>query len=178
MKKKKDPPKCLKCEKVLKWPKWSGQKSLPVELDGKKHICDVPPTDLEEDHLDEEEVPRSEFDQRISAEELSLQGQKQTNNEEIKVTYQKAADISPIPGFQITKILLTREDNQWGSVEDKKSEMDYGTGEAKTKTEGRGKKVLSGIEFSPGSSDRQTIENNIEDNAVILRKHNQRELQQ
>lgn len=58
-KKKKDPPKCEDCEKVLKWPKWTGKPERPVEIkDGSKHICQGPPTALEEDTYTDEDFER------------------------------------------------------------------------------------------------------------------------
>ena len=206
MKNKKAPPKCRKCEKTLTWPKAYVPGNIPVELDGSKHYCDEPPTELEEDDIgvitncpnchrqtllrkgnyyddsdcimphscsmSEAKEKEPEIIPKIKPEPAPEKVH--TAKEEIQVTFQSAADIQPIPGFQITKIMLSREDNEWGSHED--ANKDYGTGTSDTK--GKGKKILSAIEFSPGSSDRQTIDNTIEDNAVILRKHNQRELQQ
>lgn len=190
-KKKIDPPKCLKCEKVLKWPKWTGQKSLPVELDGKKHICGVSPTDLEDDIEDEGIVTtcpacdakvKSKNNNYYDNDNCSLIHRcsaSETQTEEEDVKFQPANKITKgYPGLKVTKIKLERTDNKWVSDALKKGDMHYGTGEQKTDSKGRGKTVTAGLEIETNMVDPTHLDNAMSDMAVLLRKHNRRELEQ
>lgn len=189
-KKKTDPPKCRKCEKILKWPKWTGQKSLPVELDGSKHICGVQPTELEEDdigiitncpncHQQVLLVDKKYYDDSDCVIPHSCGVSESKEKAEENVKFQPADKITKgYPGLKVTKIKLERTDNQWGSLTDKKSDMDYGTGEAKTKADGKGKTITSGFEISTEMVEPIHLENAMTDMAILLRKHNQKELEQ